>query len=152
MRRVTLLTGGLLAALVVLLAACEPGEPEVAVIDQVAAEDRAALEQPEEEGGGEQAPVPPDGETVVYEGTDTLEWAAAPGEMPAGPLAVELQCEALPHNVVYEGENNDEPVVECDGGDSQTGQQDLAAGEYTYYCSIAGHREAGMEGTVTVTG
>jgi plastocyanin len=35
---------------------------------------------------------------------------------------------------------------------SDTGKVDLAAGTYTFYCTIPGHRAAGMEGTITVTG
>ena len=35
-------------------------------------------------------------------------------------------------------------------GDSTTVSTDLKAGDYTYYCSVPGHREAGMEGTLTV--
>jgi uncharacterized cupredoxin-like copper-binding protein len=36
------------------------------------------------------------------------------------------------------------------GGDSDTLDADLEAGEYTFYCSVDGHREGGMEGTLTV--
>jgi len=36
-------------------------------------------------------------------------------------------------------------------GGSKTLTLHLKAGKYTYYCSVPGHRQAGMEGTLTVT-
>ena len=35
-------------------------------------------------------------------------------------------------------------------GDSTSVSADVKAGDYTYYCSVPGHREAGMEGTLSV--
>jgi nitrite reductase (NO-forming) len=36
-----------------------------------------------------------------------------------------------------------------DSGDTQTLKVKLAAGDYTYYCTVPGHRAAGMEGKLT---
>jgi len=36
------------------------------------------------------------------------------------------------------------------GGESTDIVVNLPAGDYTYYCTVAGHREAGMEGKLTV--
>jgi uncharacterized cupredoxin-like copper-binding protein len=35
-------------------------------------------------------------------------------------------------------------------GDVSTINVDVQAGDYTFYCSVTGHRQAGMEGTLTV--
>ena len=35
-------------------------------------------------------------------------------------------------------------------GSSTTLDAELEAGEYTFYCSVDAHREAGMEGPLTV--
>jgi plastocyanin len=57
---------------------------------------------------------------------------------------------AIPHNIALEGAGVDEegPVVQK-GGDSEVSAT-VKAGEYTYYCSVPGHREGGMEGKLTV--
>ena len=55
------------------------------------------------------------------------------------------------HNLAVEGADLQSPDVP--GGDSARMElRGLDPGEYTVYCAIAGHREAGMEGTLTVTG
>ena len=69
----------------------------------------------------------------------------------AGTVTIVAQNnEPVPHNVSIEGAGIDEkgPVVEK-GGASEVSAP-LKAGDYTFYCSVAGHREGGMEGTLTV--
>ncbi len=56
------------------------------------------------------------------------------------------------HNFVVEGVPEAEFVVLAEAGAAATGTLSLPAGDYVFFCSIPGHREAGMEGTMRVSG
>lgn len=80
-----------------------------------------------------------------------LEFTQAPASAPAGQVTVALENEGgIPHNVTFEGVNSDQPVVETQGNETATGTVTLPAGTVTYYCSVPGHRQAGMQGQLTV--
>jgi plastocyanin len=70
----------------------------------------------------------------------------------AGEVTIDFKNpSAIPHNVVIEDENGKElagfePIAEGEESDSA----ELKPGTYTFFCSVPGHREAGMEGTLTV--
>jgi plastocyanin len=71
---------------------------------------------------------------------------------PAGTVRITLNNPApVPHNVSLEGPgglDKEGPTVQK-GGASEV-EAALKPGTYTYYCSVPGHRQAGMQGTLTV--
>jgi plastocyanin len=70
---------------------------------------------------------------------------------PAGQLTIRSPNDAsIDHNIAIEGDGIDErgPVVK-NGGVSEL-EVELEPGQYTFYCSVEGHREGGMEGPLTV--
>ena len=73
-------------------------------------------------------------------------------ETTAGSVTVELVNESsTPHDVTIESpDGEDVGETETITGSTTTTSVDLEAGDYTFYCSVPGHREAGMEGTLTV--
>ena len=67
---------------------------------------------------------------------------------PAGALDVESPNESsTPHDIVIDGKGKGQTV--SNGGVSKFSAS-FAAGKYTYFCSLPGHRQAGMEGTLAV--
>jgi plastocyanin len=95
-------------------------------------------------------------------GGSTLKFEADPGgdlaytttsaTTKAGTVTIDFNNpQALTHDVRIEGSSGEDAggtELIASGSDSTT--VDLEPGEYTFYCSVPGHREAGMEGTLTV--
>lgn len=107
----------------------------------------AAKEESSSGGGGSASTLKfeadPNGE-LAY--TSTSETAKA------GKVTVEFKNpQALTHDVAIEDSSGKEvgaTELIADGSDTTT--VDLKPGTYTYFCTVPGHREAGMEGTLTV--
>ena len=69
----------------------------------------------------------------------------------AGSATFEFDNPAsIGHDFCLESDGSEVGCTDVVSGDSSTLDADLEAGEYTYYCSVDGHRDAGMEGTLTV--
>ena len=107
---------------------------------------QAGLEKSEEvaqaEGGTLDIPAEPSGATLYTFGS---------AEAPPGALTITSVNESdVPHNIALEGGGVDEVGEVVTGGDTSTVEVEVEAGEYTFYCSVQGHRENGMEGKLTV--
>jgi uncharacterized cupredoxin-like copper-binding protein len=70
----------------------------------------------------------------------------------AGRVTIVMRNPApLSHNVSLEGPGGlDQHGKTVPKGGSSQVQAKLKPGKYTFYCSVPGHRQAGMEGTLTV--
>lgn len=140
-------TRGLLIAAVVTTvfgAACSTG-----VSDELAAAER--VECPEGSDCYDPPRAPGDGGAVTMDGGDFF-YDNFVGEVAEGDIGVTLINVANgTHNIVFDAANQGSDVpIEANGGETASGTVNLFAGEYVFYCSIPGHREAGMEGSLVV--
>jgi plastocyanin len=68
----------------------------------------------------------------------------------AGTVAINFENPSTtPHDVRIEGPDGDLGGTDVITDSSAEATVDLEPGDYTFYCSVSGHREAGMEGTLT---
>ncbi len=102
--------------------------------------------------GGEAAAAVVAGEAVAEITLVATEFAFDPDEFVAAPeVVVTLDNQGVViHNFVVEGVPEAEFVVVAEAGQVGSGTLALDAGDYVFFCSIPGHREAGMEGRLTV--
>jgi plastocyanin len=70
----------------------------------------------------------------------------------AGEVTVNFtNSSPVPHDVRIEDDSGKElGGTEVISEDSESAEVDLKPGAYTFFCSVPGHRQAGMEGTLTV--
>jgi uncharacterized cupredoxin-like copper-binding protein len=72
-------------------------------------------------------------------------------EAPAGNLEIDSQNKSsIDHDIAIEGNGVSEhgPIVKNGGVSKVTA--DLKPGQYTFFCTVPGHRQGGMEGKLTV--
>jgi plastocyanin len=93
------------------------------------------------------------GATLTFTAAEdgSLAYEEESAETEAGSVTIELDNPSdVPHDVRIEGEDGDVGGTDTVAGESTSATVELEAGDYTFYCSVSGHREAGMEGPLTV--
>jgi plastocyanin len=111
----------------------------------------SALEEEEE---GAEAAEPAGGEGTLMLTADPggqLRFDKQSLEAKAGRVTIDMENpSSIQHNVSIEGDGLDEQGDTVGEGGTSEVTAELEPGEYTFYCSVPGHQEAGMEGTLTV--
>jgi uncharacterized cupredoxin-like copper-binding protein len=148
------MVGALLALVLaaVALSACGGGGSSESTSTETSAGGEAAAGGAggSEEGGGEGGGSVVKVETVS---SSALEYAQKEVTAKAGQVSVEFNNpQGLSHDVAIEDSSGTtlgktELVAE---GSTEATIGNLKPGKYTFYCTVPGHREAGMEGTLTV--
>ena len=105
--------------------------------------DRGHAAEGEAQGPGGTVELAAEESAIAY---DTTELTSKPGKVTIdfeNPSAIE-------HDVAIEQNGEELAVSErvTEGSTSVTAE--LAPGTYTFFCTVPGHRAAGMEGTLTV--
>lgn len=147
MKKVVLAFALLLAAFA--LAACGGGDDDTTAAES-SAPTEAPAEKPAEEAGGTSEVA----KALKFEADPSgdLAFTAKTASWGPGEVTVEFNNPApVPHNVAFEDENGEVVAgTEVITEDSETITAEFEPGTYMFICEVAGHREAGMEGTLTI--
>ena len=113
-------------------------------------EDTGLLAEAVPQAGGGKPAVAENGELEIP-ATAQLAYETEQAEAEAGSLTIRSpNPSGTPHNIALEGEGVREiGEVVTDGGVSEI-KADVKPGDYVFYCSVPGHREGGMVGSLTV--
>lgn len=128
------------------LVACGGGDDDGTATNETTA--------PAETGGGQAEGGAGKGSTVdlASPGDETLAYTTDSATAQAGKVTINYDNpQAIDHDVAIE-DSGGETVGKTDliAEGTTSAEVELEPGEYTFYCTVPGHREAGMEGTLTV--
>jgi plastocyanin len=99
-------------------------------------------------GGGPTAQARNGTLTIAADPNGQLAFQTNQATSPPGKLTVQMPNKSgTPHDIVIDGKGKGQ-IVQNGGVSKFTAT--FAAGSYTYYCSVPGHRQAGMQGKLTV--
>jgi plastocyanin len=139
----------LLAALA--LVACGGGDDSTTAAEETA--------PPAQEGGANEAEKEAEGGTegssstfdVEADPSGALAFTTDEASVEAGNVTVNFSNpSSAPHDVrIEDSGGKDVGGTEVITESSESAKVSLKPGEYTFYCSVPGHRQAGMEGTLT---
>jgi plastocyanin len=111
-------------------------------------------------GGGAKKAATPSSSSPGGGGGETLSLQADPSQLKfdktalsakAGKVTIVMKNPSqLQHDVAIEGNGVNAVGKAVGNGGTSTATASLKAGTYTFFCSVDGHRQAGMEGTLTV--
>lgn len=122
----------------------------VAMVAGVPGEDQGELAEVGVGGGGETIEASGGTLEIPADPSGALAFVSDTATAPAGQTEITSPNESpIQHNIgIRNGEEVEGPVVGT-GGVSRF-EFDLEPGEYIFFCSVAGHEEGGMRGTLTV--
>jgi plastocyanin len=113
-------------------------------------EDTGLLAEAVPKAGGGKPAVEKDG-VLTIPATAQLAYATKAAEAHPGSVTIRSpNPSGTPHDIAVEGNGLNEKGKTVTNGAVSEVKATLKAGEYTFFCSVPGHREAGMEGKITV--
>lgn len=151
MKKLTALAVLALAALA--LVACGSSSDDSSNTSEASGAGSGAAKE-ESGSGSKEAGGGSGGSTLEFEADPegALAYTTSEATTNAGKVTIDFNNpQSLTHDLVIEDSSGDEVARNelIDNGSNST-TANLKPGTYTFFCSVPGHREAGMEGTLTV--
>jgi plastocyanin len=91
------------------------------------------------------------GGTITIDAIEGTAYSTTAAQAPPGKITFDMPNKSsIQHNIALQDNGVDQKGKIVGKGQTSTISVDVKPGKYTFYCSVPGHEEAGMKGTLTV--